>query len=154
MSEAKLEPWQWPESHWRGLVNHVRAGRTYRPKAWKDGKRCAFALSFDADHETRLIVEFNHDRPAPALRIANASFMNYIECKQRRDDARYGRSTQVASAGQFRARYRPLLTQQAQHNPLVQFSHKREIGWLRFRHANKTLPSTGWDRDKNVAFDG
>jgi peptidoglycan/xylan/chitin deacetylase (PgdA/CDA1 family) len=49
---AKLEPWQWPESHWRGLVNHVRAGRSFRPKAWKDGKRCAFALSFDADHET------------------------------------------------------------------------------------------------------
>jgi len=53
MSEmAKLEPWQWPEPHWRGLVNHVRAGRSFRPKTWKDGKRCAFALSFDADHET------------------------------------------------------------------------------------------------------
>ena len=49
---AKLEPWQWPEEHWRGLVNHVRAGRTLRPKTWHDGKRCAFALSFDADHET------------------------------------------------------------------------------------------------------
>jgi len=49
---AELEPWQWPETHWRGLVNHVRAGRTYRPKAWKDGTRCAFALSFDSDHET------------------------------------------------------------------------------------------------------
>ena len=24
----------------------------YRPKAWKDGARCAFALSFDSDHET------------------------------------------------------------------------------------------------------
>lgn len=47
-----LEPWQWPEDHWRGLVNHVRAGRTYRPDKWKDGKRMAFALSFDSDHET------------------------------------------------------------------------------------------------------
>lgn len=49
---AKLEPWQWPEPHWRGLVNQVRAGRTYRPARWKDGARCAFAISFDADHET------------------------------------------------------------------------------------------------------
>src|SRR5258705_556940 len=53
MSEtAKLEPWQGPEEHWRGLVNHVRAGRSFRPKAWKDGARCAVALSFDSDHET------------------------------------------------------------------------------------------------------
>lgn len=49
---SKLEPWQWPEDHWRGLVNHVRAGKTYRPAKWKDGKRMAFALSFDSDHET------------------------------------------------------------------------------------------------------
>jgi len=50
--ETPLEPWQWPEKHWRGLVNQVRAGKTYRPKAWKGGARCAFALSFDSDHET------------------------------------------------------------------------------------------------------
>lgn len=49
---SKLEPWQWPDEHWHGLVNHVRAGRTLRPQRWKDGKRCAFALSFDSDHET------------------------------------------------------------------------------------------------------
>jgi peptidoglycan/xylan/chitin deacetylase (PgdA/CDA1 family) len=30
----------------------VRAGRSYRPDGWKNGARCAFALSFDADHET------------------------------------------------------------------------------------------------------
>ncbi|MGE0701298.1 MAG: polysaccharide deacetylase [Hyphomicrobiaceae bacterium] len=47
-----LEPWQWPEAHWRKLVDQVRAGRSYRPKAWKDGARCAVALSFDSDHET------------------------------------------------------------------------------------------------------
>ena len=34
------------------LVDQVRAGRSYRPKAWKDGARCAVALSFDSDHET------------------------------------------------------------------------------------------------------
>src|ERR1700757_3851728 len=49
---TKLEPWQWPETHWRGLVNQGRAGRSLRPKSWKDGARCAFALSFDSDHET------------------------------------------------------------------------------------------------------
>ncbi len=47
-----LEPWQWPEEHWRKLVGRVRAGRALRPKAWKDGARCAVALSFDSDHET------------------------------------------------------------------------------------------------------
>ena len=47
-----LEPWQWPEAHWRKLVDQVRAGQTYRPKTWKGGARCAIALSFDSDHET------------------------------------------------------------------------------------------------------
>ena len=47
-----LEPWQWPEERWRGIVNRVRAGRSLRPAAWKDGARCAIALSFDSDHET------------------------------------------------------------------------------------------------------
>ncbi len=51
-TEGEMQPWQWPEAHWRKLVNQVRAGRTYRPKAWKDGARCAVALSFDVDHET------------------------------------------------------------------------------------------------------
>jgi peptidoglycan/xylan/chitin deacetylase (PgdA/CDA1 family) len=48
----KLEPWQWPEAHWRGIVDHVRAGRALRPAQWKNGARCAVALSFDSDHET------------------------------------------------------------------------------------------------------
>src|SRR5678815_5315821 len=53
MTEQKpLEPWQWPEEHWRKLVNQVRAGRALRPKTWKNGARCAFAISFDSDHET------------------------------------------------------------------------------------------------------
>jgi peptidoglycan/xylan/chitin deacetylase (PgdA/CDA1 family) len=50
--ETPLEPWQWPDAHWRGLVDKVRAGRPYRPTTWKDGARAAFALSFDSDHET------------------------------------------------------------------------------------------------------
>src|SRR5437870_4293641 len=52
-----LEPWQWPEPHWRAIVNHVRAGRRFRPKRWKDGARCAVALSFDSDHETNELRE-------------------------------------------------------------------------------------------------
>jgi peptidoglycan/xylan/chitin deacetylase (PgdA/CDA1 family) len=47
-----MEPWQWPEAQWRGIVNHVRAGRALAPKSWPDGARCAVALSFDSDHET------------------------------------------------------------------------------------------------------
>ncbi len=45
-------PHLWTEERWRGLVGRVRAGRRLRPPAWKDGARCAVALSFDADHET------------------------------------------------------------------------------------------------------
>ena len=52
MTSTPLEPWQWPEAHWRGIVDRVRAGRTLRPRLWPDGARCAVALSFDSDHET------------------------------------------------------------------------------------------------------
>lgn len=52
MTEAHLEPWQWPEAEWRRKVNKVRAGRSLKPKSWPDGKRCAVTLSFDSDHET------------------------------------------------------------------------------------------------------
>jgi peptidoglycan-N-acetylglucosamine deacetylase len=52
MTEDTLEPWQWPEKHWRGLLNQVRAGRRLRPEGWPQAARCAVALSFDSDHET------------------------------------------------------------------------------------------------------
>jgi len=52
MDPKQPEPWQWPDEHWRSIVNHVRAGRTLRPARWKDNARCAVALSFDSDHET------------------------------------------------------------------------------------------------------
>ncbi len=45
-------PWQWPEAKWRAIVGKVRAGRSLKPARWKDGARCAVALSFDSDHET------------------------------------------------------------------------------------------------------
>lgn len=51
------EPWQWEEAHWRGLVDQVRAGRRLAPGRWKDGARCAVALSFDSDHETNELRE-------------------------------------------------------------------------------------------------
>lgn len=62
MSDAAtpMEPWQWPEAHWRGIVDHVRAGRALRPATWKNGARCAVALSFDSDHETNELREGGH----------------------------------------------------------------------------------------------
>lgn len=48
---TELSPWEWPESHWRGRVNIVRAGKALTPK-WPDGNRCAVAISFDVDHES------------------------------------------------------------------------------------------------------
>jgi peptidoglycan-N-acetylglucosamine deacetylase len=56
MSED-LQPWQWPDAHWRGIVQHVRAGRALKPAQWPDGARCAIALSFDSDHETNELRE-------------------------------------------------------------------------------------------------
>ena len=55
-TQKPLEPWQWEEAHWRKLVGQVRAGKRYRPKAWKDGARCAVALSFDSDQIGRAHV--------------------------------------------------------------------------------------------------
>lgn len=49
---ASLEPWQWEEAQWRGLVNQVRAGQRLAPSHWPGGARCAVALSFDSDHES------------------------------------------------------------------------------------------------------
>ena len=46
------DPWTWPETAWRSVVDHVRAGRSLKPQSWKGGARCAVALSFDSDHET------------------------------------------------------------------------------------------------------
>jgi peptidoglycan/xylan/chitin deacetylase (PgdA/CDA1 family) len=46
------DPWTWPEKSWRDAVDHVRAGRSLKPSAWKDGAQCAFGISFDSDHET------------------------------------------------------------------------------------------------------
>jgi peptidoglycan/xylan/chitin deacetylase (PgdA/CDA1 family) len=57
MKDEKMHPWQWPEEHWRGIVNRVRAGRALRPAKWKDGARCAVAFSFDSDHETNELRE-------------------------------------------------------------------------------------------------
>ena len=55
--DAAREPWQWEEAHWRKLVNQTRAGRRLAPSVWKNGARCAVALSFDSDHETNELRE-------------------------------------------------------------------------------------------------
>ncbi len=52
MQISDMQPWQWPDSHWQGLVDRVRAGRRLRPHKWKNGARLAVALAFDSDHET------------------------------------------------------------------------------------------------------
>lgn len=52
MDDTQQQPWTWPEQIWRDKVNHVRAGRSMKPKRWKNGARCAVAFSFDSDHET------------------------------------------------------------------------------------------------------
>jgi len=51
------QSWQWPEPRWRQAVEKVRAGRSLKPKHWKDGARVCVALSFDPDHETGTLRE-------------------------------------------------------------------------------------------------
>ena len=46
------QPWAWDETHWRDLVDQVRAGRNLLPEKWPNAARVAVALSFDSDHET------------------------------------------------------------------------------------------------------
>ena len=46
------EPWRWEDNHWRRMVDKVRAGKSLKPKRWKNNSRVAVALSFDSDHET------------------------------------------------------------------------------------------------------
>jgi peptidoglycan/xylan/chitin deacetylase (PgdA/CDA1 family) len=55
--KAGMQPWEWPEERWRGVVDRVRAGRSLRPAKWHGGARCAVALSFDSDHETNELRE-------------------------------------------------------------------------------------------------
>ncbi len=57
MQISDMQPWQWPDSHWQGLVDRVRAGKRLRPRAWKNGARLAVALAFDSDHETSELRE-------------------------------------------------------------------------------------------------
>src|SRR3954467_2985666 len=57
MKEEPVQPWQWPEAHWRAIVGRVRAGRPLRPERWHNNAGCAGALSFDSDHETNELRE-------------------------------------------------------------------------------------------------
>jgi len=52
MNDVTEESWSWPEEKWREIVERVRAGRSLKPKTWKDGARVAVGLSFDSDHES------------------------------------------------------------------------------------------------------
>ncbi|HEX7928800.1 MAG TPA: polysaccharide deacetylase family protein, partial [bacterium] len=57
VAKAGDPAWAWPESRWRSIVEKVRAGRSLKPKGWKDGARVAVALSFDSDHESWVLRE-------------------------------------------------------------------------------------------------
>ncbi len=67
-----LEPWQWPEATWRKIVNHARAGRSLAPATWPGGARCAFAISFDADHDT-IPLRDNDESP---MRLSQGQYGN------------------------------------------------------------------------------
>ena len=61
-SGSEDHPWQWEEARWRRIVDKVRAGRSLKPKQWKDGNRVAVAISFDSDHETSTL-RWGHTSP-------------------------------------------------------------------------------------------
>lgn len=56
-SHSEQQPWQWPDETWQQKVNHVRAGRTLKPRRWPGDAPFAIALSFDSDHETNELRE-------------------------------------------------------------------------------------------------
>jgi peptidoglycan/xylan/chitin deacetylase (PgdA/CDA1 family) len=64
------EPWQWPQSVWRPMIDKARAGRSLAPAAWPEGAACAVALSFDADHET---IPLRDSDPSP-MRISQGQY--------------------------------------------------------------------------------
>ncbi|MBV9538616.1 MAG: polysaccharide deacetylase, partial [Acidisphaera sp.] len=64
------EPWQWPETTWRGMVERARAGRSLAPASWPEGAVCAVSLSFDADHETIPL----RDGDASPMRISQGQY--------------------------------------------------------------------------------
>jgi len=72
--EAELEPWQWPETTWRPMVEHVRAGRSLKPRQWPNGARCAVALSFDSDHETSAL----RDRETSPGRLSQGEYSSRV----------------------------------------------------------------------------
>ncbi|MBH67303.1 MAG: polysaccharide deacetylase [Rhodospirillaceae bacterium] len=51
-SGNSVEPWNWEDARWSTIVNRVRAGKSLKPKRWKNNASVAVALSFDSDHET------------------------------------------------------------------------------------------------------
>jgi len=64
------EPWQWPQSVWRPMIDKARAGRSLAPASWPEGASCAVALSFDADHET---IPLRDSDPSP-MRISQGQY--------------------------------------------------------------------------------
>lgn len=71
---TELQPWQWPEARWRGVVNRVGAGRRLRPSVWKNGARCAVAISFDSDHESAELRRGGHS----VGRISSGQYGNRV----------------------------------------------------------------------------
>jgi len=67
-----LQPWEWPEPHWRRIVGRARAGRSLAPSSWPGGARCAVSLSFDADHETNPLRESDES----PMRISQGQYGN------------------------------------------------------------------------------
>jgi peptidoglycan/xylan/chitin deacetylase (PgdA/CDA1 family) len=66
------EPWEWSETVWRRIVGRARAGRSLAPKTWPGGARCAFAISFDADHDTIPL----RDSDESPMRISQGQYGN------------------------------------------------------------------------------
>ena len=66
------EPWQWPETYWRQMVERTRGGRSLLPAAWPNGARCAVALSFTATHETIPL----RDKDPSQMRLSQGQYGN------------------------------------------------------------------------------
>ncbi|HRK25544.1 MAG TPA: polysaccharide deacetylase family protein [Beijerinckiaceae bacterium] len=57
MSSSGGDPiWSWPEDRWRSLIESVRAGRSLKPRKWKNGARAAVAIAVHFDNEIGMLA--------------------------------------------------------------------------------------------------
>jgi hypothetical protein len=102
----------------RHVERRSRALYDVRGKIGEQRRQCC-RTEFDAKDEPRLVVERDHDRAPPTVRVAGTDLTHDLRGEQRRDNVRDRRAAQVAPPRELGARDRAILADQIEHNTLV-----------------------------------